>query len=362
VQGTNITISPGTGVGDVTINATGGGGGGITDSNIASTLQYSGYFSSVKLGYNAGFTNQGVAGIAIGSNAGFLNQGSAAVGMGRAAGYSNQDSNSIALGYNAGYNFQSTSAIAFGLNAGSNRQGAYSIAIGNDAGSNFQDIYGIAIGYQAGSLNQSTGSIAIGYIAGTSNQKAAAVAVGAFSGKDNQGNYTTAIGPRSGESNQADYSVAIGYAAGANNQSISSIIINATDAELNTGNPGFYVNPLRNISTSQTNTVVYNTGTNEIGYASGLLANVVVSTFNNNDDMYIYEHDLGKYFLLTTSNTGVPTNSVYLPATAQNGWNCVIKNMQASSNYFSVITTEGSILPAGVTTTVVCDGTNYYAL
>jgi hypothetical protein len=60
--------------GSISFNGSGGGGGDILDTQIASTLQYSPEFSSIKLGYNAGFTGQGNDAIAIGKNAGYINQ------------------------------------------------------------------------------------------------------------------------------------------------------------------------------------------------------------------------------------------------------------------------------------------------
>jgi hypothetical protein len=52
IAGTNITLTPGTGQGEVTIDAAGGGGGGITTGNLVSTtfgLQTSGFISTPNL-------------------------------------------------------------------------------------------------------------------------------------------------------------------------------------------------------------------------------------------------------------------------------------------------------------------------
>jgi hypothetical protein len=106
VAGSNITISPTPGIGIVTINATGGGGGGgVIDFEIASTLKYSGAFSTVALGYFAGFT-QSLDAIAIGNQAGSNNQGSNAIAIGLLSGQNNQSNFAISLGTQAGENLQ----------------------------------------------------------------------------------------------------------------------------------------------------------------------------------------------------------------------------------------------------------------
>lgn len=99
-----------TGLGTIGYTST-PGGGFITDSNIASTLQYSGYFSSIKFGYNAGYTTQALNAIAIGNQAGSNTQGSYTVGIGYQAGYSNQGNYSIAIGSQSGYSNQAPSSI-----------------------------------------------------------------------------------------------------------------------------------------------------------------------------------------------------------------------------------------------------------
>jgi hypothetical protein len=88
-----------------------------------------------------------------------------------------------------------------------------------------------------------------------------------------------------------------------------------------------------------------------------LKANVVVSTLGAVDSQ-LYSYDIGKYFLFTTTTAGL---RVDLPA-VENGWNAVIKNMEGSTENFTVNTTTTAILAPGVVTTVVCDGISFYSL
>ena len=194
-------------------SGTGGGGAQVTDSNIASTLQYSPYFSSIKIGFNAGFTAQGNNSIAIGANAGYLNQAA------------------------------------------------------------------------------------------------------------------------------------------------SSIVISALGDPLNAANLGVFMAPLRDVTTTQNFLVGYNSTNYEMGTVRAPKVSVVVSTLGN-EDATLFQVDLGKYFLFTQDNA---SRNIIFP-TAQDGWNCVIKNMPASANAFTLNTTTTAVIAPGVTTTVVCDGVSFYSL
>ena len=79
-----------------------------------------------------------------------------------------------------------TSNVRIGLDAGLTNQGTYSIAIGERAGNLNQSADGIAIGYAAGRDDQQTDGIAIGQNAGQVNQGASSVAIGTMVGKTNQ--------------------------------------------------------------------------------------------------------------------------------------------------------------------------------
>jgi hypothetical protein len=98
--------------------------------------------------------------------------------------------------------------------------------------------------------------------------------------------------------------------------------------------------------------------------ASGILTagvKVVVSTITANQTLT--RSDLNAFFLYTTSSA----YDINLPSTANalNGWNVRIRNMPASTANLTVKTSGGTTLStvsAGVSITVVCDGTNMYSV
>lgn len=83
----------------------------------------------VKIGTNAGLTNQGVQSIAVGPNSGEVNQGVDAIAVGYLAGNTSQGSYGVAVGSSAAANNQGTNAIAVGHLAGTTSQAANSIVI-----------------------------------------------------------------------------------------------------------------------------------------------------------------------------------------------------------------------------------------
>jgi hypothetical protein len=96
-------------------------------------------------------------------------------------------------------------------------------------------------------------------------------------------------------------------------------------------------------------------------YSTNQLANVkvnVVFSTLGTDNPQFYSYDIGKYFLFSTVNPGLTVN---LPA-IETGWNAVIKNMEGSSENFTVDTLAPVVLAPGVVTTVVCDGVSFYSL
>ena len=118
----------------------------------------------IRLGYNAGLTNQGVATIAIGQSAGESNQSTLGLAIGFEAGKTNQG-DGVAIGYNAGQSGQSNGTVAVGESAGNTSQGINSVAIGYNAGSTNQGARSIAIGEN--SAGTGTDSVAIGSSAST---------------------------------------------------------------------------------------------------------------------------------------------------------------------------------------------------
>jgi len=141
------------------------------------------------------------------------------------------------------------------------------VAIGDQSGQLNQGMGGVGVGAGAGANNQASGGISIGYVAGYNNQGASSVAIGPNAAQSGQGSRAVAIGFAAGQNGQGDNSVAIGSFAG-NVQVANSIAINATgmSTPLNPTNAGFYVDPIRNVSTSTS--LFYNATTKEITYGT----------------------------------------------------------------------------------------------
>jgi hypothetical protein len=143
---------------------------------------------------------------------------------------------------------------------------------------------------------------------------------------------------------------------------VSSLAI--VDTSFNTGPlylSSLYFGNYGGVTTGQLTTDA--TATN-LFYNTNQLANlkvgVVVSTLGLSNPQFFSE-DIGKYFLFTQSNAGT---TVYFPTADSNlnGWNVVIKNMEGSSNSFTLNTIASNVLAPGVVTTVVCDGISFYSL
>ena len=76
-----------------------------------------------------------------------------------------------------------TDNVKIGLQAGQTNQFSGAIAIGYQAGQFNQGGISVAIGYQAGQISQSVNSVAIGKNSGGISQGVDSVAIGPFSGK-----------------------------------------------------------------------------------------------------------------------------------------------------------------------------------
>ena len=127
--------------------------------------------------------------------------------------------------------------------------------------------------------------------------------------------HTIAIGRYAGDSGQGPYSIAIGKRAGATNQPTNSIIISASDTELNSFNPGLYIDPIRllnSINNPMDRTLRYNTTTKEI-YAVDIVRSSSVIT--NVIDLTLVIDVLP--FIDVTSEfvtlTGLPNSYVIIP-------------------------------------------------
>jgi hypothetical protein len=214
--------------------------------------------------------------IGVGANLGG-DQGINAIAIGTNAAYTNQSDFSVAIGSNAGYSSQSANSVAVGSNAGQLSQGINAVAIGQQAGRDTQSAFSVAIGHNAAANTQSNSSVAIGHAAAQDSQQSDAVAIGVAAGKNHQSVGAVALGMRAGYgsvSPQGAYSIAIGYLAGYSYNNTNSIILNASGLELNSDNVGFFVNPVRNTTTS--NVMYYNASTSELSYG-GLDAGAISS-------------------------------------------------------------------------------------
>jgi hypothetical protein len=187
------------------------------------------------------------------------------------------------------------------------------IAIGDQAGQTGQQNYTIALGAGAGASNQISGAIAIGGAAGGANQGSSSVAIGSNAGQANQSQRSVAVGFAAGQNNQGENAVAIGTFAGNNGQIANSIAINATgmSSPLNPTNAGFYVNPIRNASAS--NSLFYDPTTKEITYGSGSSGQsyVDLSTSQTIGGAKAFSSDINVYGIrIGRGNSGVSYNTV----------------------------------------------------
>jgi len=204
--------------------------------------------------------------IGIGSYAGNVNQGDDGIAIGRQAGLTGQGANSISVGFKAGNTNQGANAIVIGSEAGFTSQKEKAISIGDKAGYNSQETNSIAIGSSSGYTSQAKDTVAIGNMAGNLTQQEGSVGMGYMAGKTNQGLKTVAVGYTAGESNQGNYAIAIGSSAGKTSQATKSIILNATGIELNGGNSGLYIDPIR--TNVKPNIMQYDTTTKELVYST----------------------------------------------------------------------------------------------
>ena len=143
----------------------------------------------------------------------------------------------------------------------------------------------ISLGDGAGSATVGT-AIAIGQYAGNTNQSYTGLGLGFRAAFSNQGLGAVAIGVDAGENTQGSYAIAIGQQAGETNQPANSIILNASGSALNGAAAGFYVNPVRN-DTSTGNVLTYNTTTKEIVYSSVFDGDVTGSVFSDSSTMLV---------------------------------------------------------------------------
>ena len=276
--GTAITVVDGT----LSVGGNVVGGNNYNDSNVISLLASFGSNSIVTTGLISGNLRTQEQTIALGYNTGNTNQGTAATAVGYRAGETNQGLQAVAIGFYAAANTQSANAVAVGTFAGRNNQGTSAVAIGVLAGNSSQGAAAIAIGEQAGNITQGSQSIAIGTVAGQSNQGTDAIAIGTSAGGFNQREGAVAIGQSAGVIDQGMFAVAIGSGAGYQYQANNSIAITATGTQLSPTESGFYIDPVRNDTSSNSQIVTYNTSTKELTYTDTISVTGNISAANLN--------------------------------------------------------------------------------
>jgi hypothetical protein len=247
--------------------------------------------------------------VKIGTNAGFTNQSLSTIAIGVFTGYTGQLTGAIALGNNAGSTIQGVNSVAIGSNAGSISQGSGSIGIGFQAQffgpTGSTGINAIAIGSEAASYTQGSGAIAIGYQAGngqTGAQGINAIAVGTSAGKFLQGRSAIAIGDGAGNERQSTLAIAIGTAAGQYNQANDAIAIGSS--------AGGGTNFLDTFGAGQAS------GAIAIGNAAGLLSqganSIAIGGFAGYASMGTNSISLG--YLATSTNGTVQANTIIINA------------------------------------------------
>ncbi len=127
-------------------------------------------------------------------------------------------------------------------------------------------------------------------------------AIGQQAGAVNQGSQAIAVGKQAGYQNQGANAIAIGAYAGYQNQAAGSIVLNASGANVNATTSGFYVNPVRSV-TSSSGLVSYTS--NEMIVTSNVIMNTVTATaFVGNGSQLT-----GVFTPMTISNVQITSNT-----------------------------------------------------
>ena len=224
----------------------------------------------VKIGIEAGASNQKSDAIAIGFQAGMINQDLSAISIGYQAGMCNQGFNAVALGYQAGMLNQGVNAVAVGNQAGMSNQGANAVAVGDSAGMCNQSPGAVAVGADAGKINQASNSVAFGCQAGIINPDISAIAIGYQAGMTNQGASSICIGAFS----SSTFS--------------NSIVLNATGLPLVADSSNaLFIKPL-DISTGFSNFIVYDTTSGKVSYNTKSAKTFVIDNPIHNDKYLVH--------------------------------------------------------------------------
>lgn len=226
---------------------------------------------NIQIGYNAGANGISNYDICLGNYSGETNQQTQAIAIGYMAGNSDQQTESIACGFRSGLTNLGAYSICLGSNSGNSNMKSNSVAIGYQAGESQMNRYAVAIGSGASQTNAGYSSIGIGYAAGNFNLGQNCIAIGQSCLGNGSSTYNISIGNQNNTTaTPGQGSIAIGNnIMSSSSQATNSIALNAGISSMTTvTNSGFYVQPVRNDNTSNTNAIFYNTSTNELTYTT----------------------------------------------------------------------------------------------
>lgn len=335
IAGTNITIDPPSGQGNVTINATGGG------SLLGQTQSVSPYETS--LGFEAGNANTGANNTYLGYQAGRAHTGAT---NNVVIGYQAMDvatipSSNVIIGASAcGTTGNTSQNVVIGYNAasGTTALGSDSVIIGNDAGRTVTGTSNVLIGSSCGN-NVTTGSqmvgIGLGCFGAATAAAAGAVAVGhnalgalTTGGGNSVVGYTagnlittglnnTCMGYESGKTMvSSTLNTFLGYRTGLVTTGSTNTFVGANVGNIITsgfGNTLIGVGAANNITTGSNNTVIGN------GLLPAVGASNYVALFDGVGDLAVMFNDPGAMtfngtdyggagsFLRSAGSTGHPT-------------------------------------------------------
>jgi hypothetical protein len=227
------------------------------------------------------------------------------------------------------------------------------IKIGADAGYTLQGVSTVAIGGASGYYSQGNYCIAIGLNAGFTGQSAGSIALGLYAGSYNMGNDSIAIGNNAGNTGMGVNCIAIGGYAGQTNQDSNTIILNATGVGFSTGGTyRFYVDPIRNDTSTNLQSLAYNTSTKEITYGATASAAKDYATIS------LYGYITSGCF----NSTSTERNFLVLASGPSNFWQSGNPTTYPSTTALTINTSLGKITGMTISKKYMVDITSYLTL
>jgi len=297
----------------------------------------------VKIGTDAGLTNQGTSAIAIGVSAAAVNQGSFAVAIGCNAGRLNQARSNVSIGWLTGEISGGSGGVAIGNRAASfhTQHVSFAVHIGEFAGGTNPGQGSTAIGLRSGGTNQGQQAIAIGYNTAQNNQGFQGISIGRSAADASQGTQAIAIGNSSGGNLQGSNSVCIGSSATSTFQ--NSIVLNASGSGLVSDiSNGFFIRPLTTIDVCN-NFLVYNPTSGKVSYNTQTTKTFVIDHPIDNDKYLVHAclegPEAGVYYRGHAEITNNESVLVNLPSYASSFSNFTI-HVSPIGNFNELYTSE----------------------